>query len=285
VGIKTVEIRDYFGLIRLRYRNRETMQVIVKPKLSDLSDVIGLDLSQTMARDSMAEPYEPDVLVREYEYGDDLRLVNWKVSARSGQLMIRKETGLQRDGVMILMGTERTSKDNKIYLPLENKMLELTLALAMHFTRNNTGVRACYLENGLVTKDVSGTANFERFYDEFSLVRFSDQSTEEKLVEQALGEAAYSGYRVVFFVLTKWQEGLEKIVPVLHSQHVFTYVFLVSDEESEIASYAQNIPGLSVSFVKIHGEEEEGLKLLDEEESQAEKSETRKRMKSPEDAS
>ncbi|MCR5339079.1 MAG: DUF58 domain-containing protein [Lachnospiraceae bacterium] len=265
VGIKTVEIRDYFGLIRLRYRNKETMQVIVKPKLTELSDLIEMDLSQTMARESAAEPYEPDVLVREYEYGDDPRLVNWKVSARTGQLMIRKETGLQRDGVMILMGTERTSHDNKVYLPLENKILELTLALAMHFTRNNTGVRVCYLENGLVIKDAAGTERFEQFYEEFSAVRFSESSKEDKLVEEASGAAVLAGYRMVFFVLTKWADDLAKIVSLFHAQHIYTHVFFVSDEESRSASFAQSIPGLQLSYVKVHGQEEDGMKLTGEE--------------------
>ena len=105
-------------------------------------------------------------------------------------------------------------------------------------------MRACYLENGLVTKDVSGTAHFERFYDEFSLVRFSDQSTEEKLVEEALGMAAYSGYRVVFFVLTKWQEGLEKIVPMVRQglcAAVYTQVSDVEDETNGLLTFDRKI--------------------------------------------
>ncbi|MBQ3907273.1 MAG: hypothetical protein II743_10965, partial [Lachnospiraceae bacterium] len=75
VGIKSVEIEDYFRLMHMSYHNRETLRVIVKPNLVELSDLGSIDLSQTMARESLINPTEPDVLVRNYEIGDDVRQI------------------------------------------------------------------------------------------------------------------------------------------------------------------------------------------------------------------
>ena len=82
VGIKSVEIQDYFRLIRISYHNKETLRVIVKPNLVDLSELKSIDLSQTMARETPFSQMDPDVLVRNYEPGDDVRQMNWKASAR-----------------------------------------------------------------------------------------------------------------------------------------------------------------------------------------------------------
>jgi uncharacterized protein (DUF58 family) len=43
------------------------------------------------ARRSIAVHGEDDVSTREYRYGDDLRLVHWRATARTGELMVRLE--------------------------------------------------------------------------------------------------------------------------------------------------------------------------------------------------
>ncbi|MFF5566795.1 DUF58 domain-containing protein [Streptomyces sp. NPDC012623] len=50
---------------------------------------------------------EDDVIPRGYRYGDDLRRVHWRSTARYGELMVRREEQPQRAGCTVLLDTRR----------------------------------------------------------------------------------------------------------------------------------------------------------------------------------
>ena len=229
VGIKTVEIRDYFRLIRIKYHNRETLRVIVKPNLVELTQLQSEDVAQVMARDSLANPSELDVLVRKYEAGDDPRQINWMASARSGELLIRKRVGQEREGVGILMGTKRCSIDPVKYLPVENKILELTLALAMFFAKKNIGVRTYYVMDGLVERSFSGLERFQEFYEALSAVEFRMESTEAGLMSLASGRQELFQCKTVFLVLHELTKEALQMAQLLRENNVFAVIYLVRD--------------------------------------------------------
>ena len=86
-----MEIRDYFRLIRLRFHNRETLRVTVKPDLVTLDELRCADLSQTTAKDNPMNRTEPDVIVRKYDPGD------LPINRNSAESLIREEMRLTRD--------------------------------------------------------------------------------------------------------------------------------------------------------------------------------------------
>ncbi len=175
VGIKSVEIQDYFRLIRLRYDNKETLRVIVKPAVIALDRLKSAELINVALRESELRSEQPDVLVRDYEQGDDLRLINWKLSAGNGKLMVRRHTGEEQEGVSILFGTYRPQSDRMSYLPVENKILEAVLALTLYFAKNNIPSRTLYLNGELSEEDVTGIDRFEAFYDVMYSVSFREE--------------------------------------------------------------------------------------------------------------
>ncbi|MBP5607771.1 MAG: DUF58 domain-containing protein, partial [Lachnospiraceae bacterium] len=154
VGIKKVEITDFLRLFRFRYNNRETLRVAVKPDLIKLEEIKSMDLSQTMFKNAFINPTEPDIEVRKYSGGDDVRMINWKASARSGELLVRKMTAREREGVCIINSSKRVGEDMSVYLPLENKILELTIALAYFFASKNIHVKSLHLDGDLRENNV-----------------------------------------------------------------------------------------------------------------------------------
>lgn len=245
VGIKSVEIQDYFRLIRISYHNKETLRVIVKPNLVDLSELKSIDLSQTMARETPFSQMDPDVLVRNYEPGDDVRQMNWKASARSGQLLIRKRTGEERDGVCILMGTNRCSEEMAEYLPVENKMLEVTLALALFFAKKNIATHVYYQAGGIVEKGVSGLEQFDAFYDGLCNVEFRTDVSESDFLAQAATRAEIFRCKTLFLVMHEWTEAALEMLRLLRENNVFAIACLVRDELPENLAGAKQ-PGMEL---------------------------------------
>lgn len=98
--VRTYTVEDAFGLARLRFERVEARAVEVAPWLGALDRAPALTtLAEGASRaHPLGRPAGDRVEMRPYVRGDPLRLVLWKVYARTGQLMVRTaERALDED--------------------------------------------------------------------------------------------------------------------------------------------------------------------------------------------
>ncbi|HET7406584.1 MAG TPA: DUF58 domain-containing protein [Mycobacteriales bacterium] len=94
IGPLTVRLTDPFGLCELSRSFRAHDTLMVTPAVVALPVVrIGGDRAGggDGRERSVAVHGEDDVAVRDYRQGDDLRRVHWRSTARTGELMVRRE--------------------------------------------------------------------------------------------------------------------------------------------------------------------------------------------------
>ncbi|GAA0220234.1 DUF58 domain-containing protein [Cryptosporangium japonicum] len=94
IGPLTVRLTDPFGLCELTRSFTRTERIIVTPQVTPLAS-IPLEgdqsgMSPNQPRSTVARG-EDAASTREYRVGDDLRRVHWKSTARTGELMVRRE--------------------------------------------------------------------------------------------------------------------------------------------------------------------------------------------------
>ncbi|OWV10111.1 DUF58 domain-containing protein [Micromonospora wenchangensis] len=94
VGPLVIRMTDPFGLCELSRAFPSTEQLTVIPQVTPLPSV-RLPGEYAGSGDSRARSVavhgEDDAATREYRMGDDLRRVHWKSTARTGELMVRRE--------------------------------------------------------------------------------------------------------------------------------------------------------------------------------------------------
>lgn len=94
IGPLSVRVGDPFGLVELGRAFQTTVPLIVTPRTVPLPPI---PLSGALAGNGDNRPRAfaggsaEDVTVREYRRGDELRRVHWPSSARTGELMVRRE--------------------------------------------------------------------------------------------------------------------------------------------------------------------------------------------------
>ena len=94
IGPLSVRLTDPFGLCELSRSFVTTEDLVVTPVVSQLPAVrLGGDWAGggDAASRSLATSGSDDAATREYRYGDDLRKVHWRSTARVGELMVRRE--------------------------------------------------------------------------------------------------------------------------------------------------------------------------------------------------
>lgn len=233
VGIKEATVTDYFRLFSITYKNNESKRVIVKPQLVRLESLGNI---QIHVNDSNVKADMLDVVSREYTLGDDVRFINWSQSARMGTLMTREKTGEEGNGVSLIMDACRYSQDQYEYLPLENKVLELTIAIAMYFCEKNIGVVEWHADNrtkGINKNYVGNNQQFASFYANMSSVDFDDTNTQEILFSHLMRNGEILRSAITYMVLPFWSKSSAAMVEKLAERNISTVVYLICDELTE----------------------------------------------------
>jgi hypothetical protein len=89
--VRRFSVRDLFGLTEISWRRRENVMLRVLPyrgMLAQMPPPAGMAEGDDLS-DPYAEPKGDRVEMRQYAPGDPLRMVLWKVYARSGKMMVR----------------------------------------------------------------------------------------------------------------------------------------------------------------------------------------------------
>ena len=229
VGIKRVVIQDFFRLFSITYKNREPFRVTVRPNVVHLSNLAHADIALSAVRDSRVNQNEPDVISREYVAGDDVRMMNWKVSANIGKFMVRERIGEQQQGVGIIVDTHRVSNRIEEYLPLENKILEAAIALNLYFSQRGIQVSTYYEGASFEEDSVDKNKGFEEFYERMSSIAFDESNNNELLCRNLLDSKTVFLKKAVFMVVHKWDDAMAQTASELSKNNIPSVVYIISD--------------------------------------------------------
>ncbi len=234
VGVKKIVVTDFLHLFQVSYKVPETIKALVFPKIVRVSELKCIaDILVLLQREKYKDRTEPDITVRDYVPGDALKQMHWKAVAREQKLMVRNRAGEEKAGITILCDTKRYARDNRIYLPLENKMLEVLLAIGIFFAERGMAYDVCYGQRGMVKSHVRGIQDFDAFYQQVSGIGFREEEAVEEICRQAMAEGIWQNSRVVFLVLHVWDDAVWKMTEQMAAGGVAVVVCLVTDDNVE----------------------------------------------------
>jgi len=129
IGVDKIVISDILGLVDFSFSPPVEFKVTVYPRVLHLDSFTLFDLEGSRTRHFRTNTEtEPADTVREYESGDDPRLIHWKATARTGSLKVRQLGAIERPALQIAVDTRRYS-DEKTAIIREDNLLESLLAI------------------------------------------------------------------------------------------------------------------------------------------------------------
>ena len=151
---------DYMGLIRLPVRLGEDRLILVRPaailpeQLPDISRYL-CSITRPKAGGGYAENHE----LRQYRPGDNLRQIHWKLSAKTGDLIVREPMEAQQDMVHVTMELSGVPE------VLDRKLGHL-LGMSIYLAENNIKHRIlCYTGKGIIDQSVSNIQEAQNAID------------------------------------------------------------------------------------------------------------------------
>lgn len=147
LGSDEIILTDYFGIFMFKLRSADMLYRKIKiypdiPEINSrddfagsLTDAVSFDDSEETSQSMISINGVPGYEHRRYEAGDSLKLINWKLSAKRGELLVRKLEGTG--------STEQTFVLIRDDLYFEESQLaaEAMLGMAMIFAKAELPVR------------------------------------------------------------------------------------------------------------------------------------------------
>ena len=229
VGIKEITIVDFFRLFKITYHVPEPLGAMVSPriiKLEKLRSVPELALSAYKENQNLKTDF--DASVREYVPGDPLKGIHWKSTAKAGKLLSRITYGEQRQGISVFLDTKRISDDEYEYIPVENKCMEIVLALTDYFASYSIPVTCFFDQVGIKAVNCSNSGEMEPFLKSFSQLHFMEDENAGVTLDTLLSGTAFKDCMLAFLVITGADMELNKRLYALSLLGINTVIYYVS---------------------------------------------------------
>ena len=169
------------------------------------------------------------MLVRDYIEGDELKKINWKLTAKTGKLLTRKDAGEMKRGISIVMDSARYYEKPEEYLPIENKIMETSIALSLYFSSCNSVVNFHAYEGKHEEFVISNSYEFSAFYDYTSTFKFQKNNTKENLFSSVINEKSIYESNTVILILHEVSDYDRSIIKHLESNNIFVFTYLIND--------------------------------------------------------
>ncbi len=144
VGPLSVRVSDPFGMIELVRTFSATTRLVVTPAVHALP-LVGMSSEWSGTGDrrprAFATGSAEDVTVREYRLGDDLRRVHWGSTARTGELMVRREEQPWQSRATVLLDTRLVAHEGSGPGSSLEWAVTAAASIAVHLARTGFAVR------------------------------------------------------------------------------------------------------------------------------------------------
>lgn len=196
LGPMTVRVGDPFGLVELGRAFTTTVPLTVTPRVIPLPP-IGLGGDWTGSGDNRPRAFAAgsaeDVTVRDYRQGDDLRRVHWRSSARTGQLMVRREEQPWQSRATVLIDNRLVAHRGTGAASSFEAAVTAAASVAVHLTQRGFAVRLATAEGedlSTAWHDRSSAQNIAPLLESLAVLTLTQR---RDLATDWLGEGTQSG--------------------------------------------------------------------------------------------
>lgn len=182
VGIDTVIIQDFFGLFKVTYKCPSMIQAKVLPRILQIKSLSFYKDNEEDKVDRMRASMQkqiPDNETRPYVAGDEQKMVHWKLTARTGELIVRKYTVKPQRKLNLILDISQVRGDRLYQLKCEDLFVEAAIAIANYVSKKQVVLEVLIEGKEYRRMEVLSLREFESFYRYMSGLEFERVSLEE----------------------------------------------------------------------------------------------------------
>jgi len=259
VGISDIYIEDFLGLIKLKYRIPETKKIIVYPKIEQLNQ-FNVFTSNNSESQSFSQSTVEDVNnirdLRNYHYGDSLKKIHWKLTARNNKLMIKNFESTTDMHVNVLLDLRRNIYTDKINIIIEDKLIEVLVSVLHYYLSKGISVNYMYFNQKLEVLNASNQFEFEFIYKTLASIEFNQKVSLSDIVKLHY-ESSNKSTDMILFTSILDVDLYNEICNAQMSNHTICLIYisprsLVSEKNDIEDDILDNLPEMGVRVYTIN---------------------------------
>jgi uncharacterized protein (DUF58 family) len=259
IGIHSIEIEDFFGLFRFRYNIYEPKFVTVYPKIIYL-DHFRLKTDFLSESHSMLNTSSEDMAtisdVRKYAYGDSLKRIHWKLTAKSRDVMVKKYQSTSETSILMLLDLRANPYSPGENIILEDKVIESVVAVLYYCLQNWIPVNLVFFSGKMVSFQARNHLMFNEIFEVLAKVKFNETVPVNDLLE-IYSSNLLSKTNILVFTSNLDYELYDKIYATANSGYDVGLVYtsaekLTGTKDQDADTILSFLPEIDVSSYKIN---------------------------------
>ncbi len=179
---RSIYIMDMLKLFRIKTKPFKDCSTIIYPKHLDVNvDLSDMIRGETLTEGSMQNRKGNDRSeifdTREYQTGDDVRSIHWKLSEKTGKLIVRESSEPSHYDVVLIPDFAHYNGDEKVNIDELNTAVAMTVAVAEQLMQK--GAHFCVMiptQNGLSEIEIASINDYERMMAQAMCYRILDKA-------------------------------------------------------------------------------------------------------------
>jgi uncharacterized protein (DUF58 family) len=178
-GLSAVEIQDFLGIFKLTFRKKHPLILTIHPRIIDINSFY---LNNDYVPEHMANTgrlYEDISVIEDinkYNYGDSLKKVHWKLTAKVNELMVKKFQNTAAASITFIVDLNRNNFTLERKDALEDKHIEVVVAVLRRCLLNGAAVRLVYYNGEIKTIQCNSLLDFEAVYQVLTKIEFNQET-------------------------------------------------------------------------------------------------------------
>lgn len=189
VGIRHVEFKDFFGIIKLKSKRNSSASIIVHPKVVPLGRFLykdGLFKESELLSSKHAEDMQTVSDMRKYTYGDSYKKIHWKLTAKANDLIVKNFRQSNRTNIVLLLDLSMNTGSAEQNIIIEDKLIESIAAAANYYLSKSIPVNLVYYLGKTVDIEAGSPQDFNQIYKTLSIVEFKGERKIGSVLEEYL---------------------------------------------------------------------------------------------------
>lgn len=186
IGLERLEIVDFLGLFRLKYKVKSLRNVVVHPKVIPLDDLHMRDGylsdSQNISRAGF-EDMTSIAGIRKYAIGDVFKKIHWKLTAKMDELMVKEFNSTYETSAVIILDLSANNHAPVINMAIEDRVIESAIAIINFCLSKWIPVRLFYYTDIINEAHGDNPLDFDEIYSTLAQIKFGSDVSVSDLIK------------------------------------------------------------------------------------------------------
>lgn len=215
VGVKSVSVTDFLGLFTITYPMKSQIRLTARPRILPTERFAShppRDDPKTNLFTAAKLQNLPDFELRRYYPGDSTKYIHWKNSAKTGELMVRKQMPEELSEIIICMDLSPIAGNRETSLEKEDNIIEAAIAFAYDYYLKHISVHMIFAENDGRLKEfiINSSVSFDGFYEKCANLPFTASLPPEKVLTGYIGRSC--GSRSILMITSSVTGALNRCI-------------------------------------------------------------------------